>query len=296
MINRKFIWKCLSAGTVILGVVIAAPADVINYDTYIDSYAGVPDPFIPGNQDVNYGGSASVKVVTSPGSTEYPNATSIVRGLIKLPESFWTSIGDQNVESTMVTYRIRNLNNGNVFTRTVSAYPMLLPFVAGTGFQPTTPGGTTPGTMGGTQNTPENPIGADWLTFDGVNAWSAPGAGNGVTTDYDTAHSVVGVVNTVDGITTMSWDLTALINDSGVRDDIHDFGLMIRITDDLNFPVVGESQQFISFYSYEGALAKGNPAAYYPVVSFTMVPEPAAVVFIGLSLAWFGMRRRKAGC
>lgn len=270
-----------------------APADIITIDTYIDSYDGTPSPFIPTNQDVNYGGSAATKVVTSPGSTQYPNATSAVRSLIKLPDSFWTTVGTSNVAAADVTLRIRNLNGntGIPFTRTVSAHPMLRSFVTGNGFQPTVPGGTVPNTQGGTQNTAANPIGADWLTYDGVNPWSGGGAGTDPSYDYDAAHSVIGVLNTV-GVTTMSWDLTALINDPGTRQNIHDFGLMLKITDDLNFPAVGTPQQFISYYSYEGALTQGDPTAYYPVTTVT-VPEPATLAGIGLMVA-LGARRRRA--
>ncbi|MCC6423007.1 MAG: PEP-CTERM sorting domain-containing protein [Phycisphaerales bacterium] len=287
--NRSSVLNWISAGALMLGTAALAPADIITCDTYIDSYAGTPDPFIPGNQEMNYGGSASIKVVASPGSTDFPEATSSVRTLIKLPDSFWSSLGVQAVDSTILSFRVRNLNSGNPFTRTVSAYPMLRSFVAGTGFQPTTPGGTTPGTMGGVQNTPENPIGADWLTFDGVHAWGTSGTDNS-TSDHDLSNPVVGVVNTDGGITTMRWDLTTLINDPGARDNIHNNGLMIKITDDLSFPSINDPQQFISFYSYEGALAKTNPSTYYPVVNFTVVPEPTTIALIGITIIALGIR------
>ncbi|MCC7351490.1 MAG: PEP-CTERM sorting domain-containing protein [Phycisphaerales bacterium] len=281
--NRLSVCNWMMACGLTLATTAVAPADVITYGTYIDSYAGQPDPFIPGNQDMNYGGNAALKVVTSPGSTSFPGV-SIVRTLIELPDSFWTSLGNQDVESAVVSIRVRNLNSGNPFTRTVSAHPMLRSFVEGTG-------GTATSTFAGTQNTTANPIGADWFTHDGVNPWNAPGAGS-TTADYDAVHSVLGEVIVSDGVTKMSWNLTTLINNPDTRGNIHDFGLMIKITDDLNYPETGAPQQFISFYSNEYAQTRTNPADYFPVVNFT-VPEPASILTLGIALIGLGFRRKK---
>ena len=273
------------AVAVVAVAVVPASGDVITTDTYIDSYDATSYGLAK-NTTTNYGGSAATKVTTSAGSSSFPLATSATRTLLTLPNSFWTAVGTQQVSSAVVTFRIRNFNNNEAFTRSVGAYPLTHAFTAGTGYQPTVPGGTVPGTMGGVENTPGGATnGADWLTYDGTNSWGAGAAGGA----YDAANVAVGVIN-VGTFTTMSWDIKNLVNNPATRAEVKNFGLLIRIADDLNFPTAAGTQQFLSYYSSEGAAALPTSM---PAVNFAVVPEPGTAGLVTVAAAGLLRRRRR---
>lgn len=238
----------------------------ITNDTYVDSFryettvSGAP--FVIDTQRTNFGNSGAVKAVSNDGSgTQYPLTTSLVRGLFTLPASFWDAVADGG--DATVSFRSRN---NSLAGRGVLLHPLLQPFVAGTG-------GTPTNTQGGTANTAAQPIGADWLTYDGANVWTTPGG------TFDATSSALATQRTTNNVLYFDWNLAPLLADPAARASVEANGLLMRVTDEATFT----GNEFISLWS-------GN-TANAPTVTFTAVPEPGVALALGGVVVLLGRKR-----
>jgi hypothetical protein len=251
-----------------------AATAIITEDTYVDSFVVEGVPLLDTTR-TNYGNSAVVKAVSNNGSgSQYPLVTSLVRSLFSLPETtFWEVIGNNQVSSAVVSFQSRN---NSLAGRNVLLHPLTQVFTEGTGGQPTA-------SQGGTSNIP-TPLGADWITYDGTNAWATPGG------DFDAGVAITNSFRTV-GVSPnqslfLDWDITALLNDPALRAQIHAKGMLLRVTNETNYT----GNEFISLRSSE---ATGNFAGA-PFITFTIVPEPASFAGItSLCMTLFMRRNRR---
>jgi hypothetical protein len=274
------------AGTAAAAIAVAAPAAhaaaiyMVATDTYIDSYqlGDGSGGFLTNNQVTNYGESAAVKFVTSAASAQYVTP-STVRTLFTLPANFWAAIGTGPVASAEVSYTVRNdsaYNTSIQAARPVELHPLTQAFVEGTG-------GTPSSTMGGANNS----SGATWQTYNGTTAWAAAGG------DYDATNFVDGVANGQGNLSTITWDITSLVNNPTTRAEMQNDGLMLKLYDDYDDP---NPQQFASLYSVDAYEASGGVTAEEPFATFTAaaVPEPASAGgLFGLGVLAGARRRRR---
>ena len=261
----------------------AATTVTIKTDTYIDNYFFTDGTTTLSNQRINYGSQGAVKAVSSDGSgSSQPLATSIVHGLIALPSSVGLAVGGNAFTSATLTYRVGN--NGSLAGRGLQMYPLTHAFTAGTG-------GVSTQTMGGTSNDP-TPLGADWLTYDGTNAWttngiegSPGGAAVKAGGDYDKAATpALGVARTVGTATYYDWNLTTLLNDPTTRAEILTNGLLLKVTNETNY--VGN--QFVSLRSADFS----TDPTVTPTFTFAALPEPTTLAVVAPALVPLRRRRK----
>ena len=278
-------------------LIAAVPAfgDVLSItnDTYIDNeYTTNPSTGAVGidHTRTNYGSSAAVKAVSN------NSDNSLVHGLFTLPDAVWSKIGVAGTITSPVTVTYNIYNNQLKSTDTNAAnvggyrqlelHPLLQSFVAGTGGAATD---TKAGTVNGTANASGGIVqGADWYTSNGTTPWTIAG-GTAHPGGIADASFVVTTPLVSSASTSVTWNITALLNNPTTYNEIRANGLLVQVTDENAFT----GNEFASLVSYDvgASTAAGNTRnGLGPTVSFT-VPEPATLGLVGV-LAAATLRRR----
>ena len=206
-------------------------------DTYLDSHANFSSR--------NFGSADTVKVLVN---SSVSGDGSICRGLVRLPEELaWFDPGDV-LEACLRLYVWQD-NTGD---RGISLFPLLRPFVEGSG----------------------NGDGASWLTSDGSNAWSSAGG------DFDSAFSVAAVKEDVIDPDVndrfFSWNLLPLLANGSARSNLLANGALLRI-DESPSPLSGTPRA--PFTSAEGFY----PAEFLPHLRLKVSPKTPSVQSFSIS-------------
>ena len=247
---KKFMFLALTLGVIALS---GRPAQAelswtITTDTYVDS----------ASPTYNYGARTTERVVI--------NASSVCRVLFDMPAQLW-SYDPAYIASATVSFYVWSDSSQDYG---VSLYPLTRDFVEGTGTGSATGDGAT------------------WNTYDGVNAWTAPGG------DFDLTYSVLGVKGAL-GVYPgepngrfFTWDITPLLNNPTAFSELQAYGAMLRI--DETIPPSG--QRFDAFTSSDHT---GYPGAYLPTLTVNAIPEPGtlALLLTGLPVGALAFRRRR---
>lgn len=272
---RKICGLAGSVAGLVAGWVAAFGASAVSFggsyavtnDTYLDSFSPT----------YNYGDMQVIKATSNNGSgSEFPDTFSRTRALLTLPAGVFSEMGSGGVQSATITLTFKNnslTEPTSHVVRGVVPYALTHDFVAGSGGDPSVSKIDSSYTVTTHKPLPDNSsgtiFGSDWLTYDGVHAWTTPGG------DFDPS---VSGTSTIQG-TTISIDLTNLLDNATTRGELEANGLMLQITDETNY--VGNV--FASMYSAD----TGTP----PVVT-VVVPEPAGVGMAGVAGAMLVRRRR----
>ena len=124
--------------------------------------------------------------------------------------------------------------------------------------------------------------GATWLTYDGTNPWASAGG------DYDTTVNLAG--NYDSGYTQYTWDITSLLDNPTYKNELEDYGVLLKMFNEITEP---SKMEKATFDSSRGVY---DPGPY--VVVTTATPEPATSVLLlagsPLIAVFFRLRRKRA--
>ena len=172
----------------------------ITADAFMDSR--------PANAAFNYGAATTLKTLVN------SSDGTVCRGLFQLPPEL-ALFDPADIVSANVQLYVWQDNTGE---RNITLYPLTRPFTEGS------------------KNGSGIADGATWNTFDGTNAWNAPGG------DFDTNFPVVGVKGPILDEAShdrfFSWNLAPLLADPAARSNLLAHGALIRI-DELPVPSSG---------------------------------------------------------
>jgi hypothetical protein len=225
---------------------------LITADTYIDS----------SNPNTNYGAYGYDKIVDSDKPASSPSQC---RTLFDLPSTLW-SLPSSDILSATVSFYTWNDNTGR-YSNDVSLIPLTRAFGVGTG------NGKTLSVANG----------ATWLTYDGTNSWTTPGA------DFDPAtNSVPGVPGPVgsQGGTNFpdsngrffTFNIMPLLTNSTTEDELQNYGAMLSIDIGNALPATNV-QYYAAFISADNT---NYAASYLPSIDLTVIPEPSSLLLVAL--------------
>ena len=219
---------------------VAAPLSfAITADTYLDSRTA--------NAANNYGHAITVKTLVN------SSDASVCRGLFRLPDELGLYAPGELASAKVFFYVWQD----NTAERNVRLYPLTRAFVPGTG------NGTAPAD------------GATWNTFDGTNAWTAPGG------DFDPNFPVIGIKEAIldEGLHDrfFSWEIAPLLTNATARSNLLAHGALLMI-DETPVPPTGMPRA-----PFTSADDLAYAAAYRPHVEVRVVVRRPAVPQISVA-------------